>query len=187
MFDFRSFLLRAGLVLLCLSGGPAAAALPGEEWTGGPRVEDDAPTWKERLTGLPPYPDGKRYVPVPLDLAGSDLEMFIDEPALSVGEDGVVRYTVLLRSPRGSENLFHEGIRCATREWRSYAYGTSAGRWQALGETPWRLLRDQGVERYRLELYNYYLCDPAVGPRPRDDMLRRMRYGTPAGEVRGID
>lgn len=182
-----TFRLGSAFLFLWLFAGPAAATSPGEEWSGGsPSEEEDKPRWQEQRADLPAYPDARHYIQVPLDLAGSALQMFIDEPALSVGADGVVRYTLLLRSSRGSENLFYEGIRCATREWRSYAYGASAGKWQALGDTPWRVLRDQGVERYRLELYQYYLCDPAIGPRSRDDMVRRMRYGVHTGEDAGI-
>ncbi|HEY9198690.1 MAG TPA: CNP1-like family protein [Gammaproteobacteria bacterium] len=181
-------LVLAGLLLAWLACAPATAGSVLDEHTGfrDTDTEPEKDDWKERLGGLPAYPDGKHYVEVPLQLAGSDLDMFIDEPALSIGEDGVVRYTLLLRSPTGAENLFYEGIRCATREWRSYAYGTSAGEWRALGDAPWRGIRDLGVERYRLELYRYYLCHPTSGPRLREEMLRRMRYGVPADESMGI-
>ena len=178
-YHFRIF-----AALLCLSIGPVLAVQ--EEWTGGPSL-GEPDTWKEQPAQLPPYPDGKHYIEVPVDRVSANLRMFVDEPALNVGADGVVRYTLMLRSSSGTENVFYEGIRCSTQEWRSYAYGSSAGKWQALDETPWQFLRNLGVQSYRLELYRYYLCNPKVGPRSRDDMLRRMRYGVPAGEVMGID
>lgn len=146
----------------------------------------DREPWKEQGIDLPAYPDGGHYVAVPLQIAGSNLEMFVDEPTLTIGDDGVVRYVLMLRAPTGTENLFYEGIRCSTQEWRSYAYGTSVGKWQALGEAPWRMIQDRGVERYRLELYRYYLCDPKVGPRLRKEMFQRMRYGLPSNETMGI-
>jgi hypothetical protein len=170
------------LACLCLMRAPLAGAE--DEGVKFNFVEREP--WKEQGVALPAWPDGGHYVAVPLQVADSSLEMFIDEPSLSVAADGVVRYVLMLRSPAGTENLFYEGIRCATREWRSYAYGSSAGKWQALGETPWRMIHDLGVERYRLELYRYYLCDPKAGPRLRKDMLQRMRYGVPSGEIMGI-
>ena len=136
--------------------------------------------WKEQAVELPPFPDGRHYVEVPLQIAGSDLEMFVDEPSLAVGEDGVVRYALMLRSPAGTENVFYEGIRCSAREWRSYAYGDSAGAWSPVDEhRAWAPIRNLGVERYRERLYRYYLCDPAMGILPRAEMLKRMRYGLP--------
>ncbi|MBI5462095.1 MAG: CNP1-like family protein [Gammaproteobacteria bacterium] len=138
--------------------------------------------WKETLRDLPAYPDGKQYVAVSVQIAGSAMQMFVDEPSLTLGDDGIVRYVLLLRSPTGAENLFYEGMRCATQEWRSYAYGTSGGTWQALGDTPWRLIRGQGFERYREQLFRYYLCNAKVGPLPRDEMLKRMRYGAPRND-----
>ena len=139
--------------------------------------------WKEQAIELPPVPDGKQYVAVPLQIAGSNLEMFIDEPSLSIGDDGVVRYTLLLRSPTGSENLFYEGIRCSTREWRTYAFGDSQGGWSPVDENrAWAPIRNLGVERYRERLYRYYLCDPAMGTLRRAEMLKRMRYGLPTDD-----
>lgn len=156
--------------------GPLAAAFEDE----GPATQFVEPEpWKEQPVELPAYPDGKHFVAVPLQIAGSNLEMFIDEPSLAVGEDGVVRYVMLLRSPTGTENLFYEGIRCATHEWRAFAYGGSAGAWSALPDRGWAPIRNLGVERYREELYRYYLCDRSLGTLNRAEMLRRMRYGLP--------
>ena len=75
-----------------------------------------------------------------------------------LGEDGVVRYVMVLRSPRGSENTFFEGIRCSTREWRSYAFGSSDGVWKSMVDQPWAPIADLGVQRYRERLYRYYFC-----------------------------
>jgi hypothetical protein len=164
-------------VIACLAVLTPVSASAYDEWTGGPRIDAEPDPWKEQAVGLPAYPDGKHYLTVPVQIPGSNLEMFIDEPSLSVGEDGVVRYVMLLRSPSGGENLFYEGIRCMSRQWITYAYGSSAGEWSPLAERGWSPIRDLGVERYRDRLYRYYLCDPAAGIPRREEMLRRMRYG----------
>lgn len=164
-------------MLLSLGAGRAWSAMPEDEDRDFGFIEREP--WKEQpIAGLPAYPDGKHYVAVPLQQAGSDLDMFIDEPSLDIGDDGVVRYTLLLRSPRGAESLFYEGIRCATREWRSYAYGSSDSAWQPV-DAAWTPIQDLGMGRYREYLYRYYLCRPALGILPRQDMLQRMRYGVP--------
>lgn len=171
-------LIRLGLLLIGLWFCQAPLVVAEES---GPEFNFvEGPAWKEQDVSLPAYPDGQQYVEVPLQLAGSDLRMFIQEPSLAVGADGVTRYVLMLRSPSGTENLFYEGIRCAKKEWRGYAYGTSAGEWQALGDTPWQLIRDLGVERYRMTLYRYYFCDPISGPLSPRKALGRIRYGAPS-------
>lgn len=168
---------RLGHLLACLWVFLPSLSLADDEGVKFQFIEGEP--WKERIGNLPAYPDGKHYIAVPVQLAGADLEMFIDEPSLMLGDDGVVRYTLLLRSPTGTENLLYEGIRCTTKEWRSYAYGASNGDWQSLGETPWRLINGQGIERYREQLFRYYLCNVKAGPLRREEMLDRMRYGVP--------
>ena len=176
--------LGLGSLFLCLSAWLPSPGMAIEDSPPMPFVER-AP-WKEQGIELPAYPDGEHFVGVPMQVGDSNMEMFVDEPSLNIGDDGVVRYVLMLRSPTGTENLFYEGIRCSTQEWRSYAYGSSAGSWQELGETPWDVISDRGVERYRLELYRHYLCDPKVGPRLRKEIFRRMRYGLPSDESMGI-
>lgn len=149
-------------------------------------AEDEGPSiqfterepWKETPLELPAFPADQDLVEVPLQIAGSNLRMFIHEPSLTIGDDGVVRYSLLLRSPSGAENIFYEGIRCSTHEHRSYAFGMRAGGWKVLDDN-WQILHDLGVNRYRERLYRYYLCKPTVGPLPRKEMLDRMRYGVP--------
>ena len=166
-------LVRISLILIGLWLGQAAIA---EE--NGPDFNFvEGPAWKEQSVVLPAYPDGQHYVEVPLQLAGSDMQMFVDAPSLMVGEDRVTRYVLLLRSPSGAENLFYEGIRCSTQEVRSYAYGAIDGTWQSQGETPWQLIRNSA--RYRWELYRNYLCDPVSGALSPRKALDRMRYGAP--------
>ncbi|MFN2308746.1 MAG: CNP1-like family protein [Gammaproteobacteria bacterium] len=138
--------------------------------------------WQEQALVLPPYPDGTSYLAVPVRVAGSRLELFIEPTSLTVGRDGVVRYVLLLRAPSGSENLFYEGIRCSARAWRTYAYGGNAGDWRLVEDRAWAPLRDLGVDRYRERLYRYYLCDPAMGNLSRTEILRRLRHGPPGDE-----
>lgn len=135
--------------------------------------------WKEDPVKLPPYPDGQDLLPVSVQIPDSNLQLYLHEPSLTVGKDGVVRYTLVLRSANGgAENVFYEGIRCSTHELKSYAFGARDAGWQSL-QSDWGLIRDLGVERYRERLYRYYLCQPLVAPLKRAEMLRRIRYGLP--------
>ena len=156
----------------------AQAAMPDWDTADSPsrsNYAEDTP-WAEHGVGLPAYPEAGHLVKVPVQIADSNLEMFIDERSLTVGDDGVVRYVLVLRAPSGAENVFFEGLRCATHELRSYAYGTSRATWQSV-DTAWTRIQSTGMGRYREQLYQYYLCQPARGILPRQEMLQRMRYG----------
>jgi len=172
----------AVIALLLSCASVTHAAKSAWDADGPARSHDDAETpWAEQGRALPEYPDKNHLINVPIEIAGSSLDMFIDERSLSVGADGVVRYVLVLRARGGAENVFFEGIRCATRELRSYAYGTSRSAWQPV-DTAWAPLTGLGVGRYRQQLYQYYLCPPGKGILPRQEMLQRMRYGVPHDE-----
>jgi len=97
--------------------------------------ELDAKPWEARKTLLPPYPkDGALS---PLYVGGpATFSYFVDRAAVKVGDDGVVRYTLIARSASGASNVSYEGIRCGAYERRVYAYGTPAG-WSQAGNSKW--------------------------------------------------
>ncbi|WP_170286777.1 CNP1-like family protein [Thermochromatium tepidum] len=133
-----------------------------------------ATPWTEALTRLPPPPDEADLIEFRLDGPPTPFRYFIDGRNLSIGPDEVVRYTLIARPGRGTDNLSFEGIRCTPRgRYRVFAYGTDSGwmpvnqDWQALGP---------GAERYRVELWSQHFCIPrAFKPRPLNDIKRSLQ------------
>ena len=91
----------------------------------------------------------------------------LDTDSISVGGDGITRYTLLVRTPRGVDNVSYEGIRCATREWKMYATGRSDGGWSRVPEPRWRRIDEVGINAVRLTLFDDYACDRG-GSVPKD-------------------
>jgi CNP1-like family protein len=92
-----------------------------------------------------------------------------------VGKDGVVRYTLVARSPQGAESVVFEGMRCATREVRGYATGRADGGWSRR-DTPWRAITPRSVQRWHDALAAEYLCPGGTaihGAAEGVDALRR--------------
>lgn len=144
-------------------------------------IEDPAP-WKERAANLPPYPEDGDLIEIEIPSRSDSFEAFIDGENLQIGEDGVVRYTVVLRSRRGTENVMVEGIRCSTREYRSYAVGVSDGKLEPTPERPWRLIgRPTGAMSYRLAMSETYACQYNRLPFPKETIVKRF-----AGEQGGL-
>lgn len=91
-----------------------------------------------------------------------------------MGKDGVVRYTLVARSPQGAESVSFEGIRCGTGEVRRYATGRADGTWLRHG-TPWRPIEARSVQRWHNALAAEYFCPggiPIGSPAEGADALR---------------
>ena len=96
----------------------------------GPSNQDDSaftylldrkPEWTEnKVENLPPLPQASNLLAFNVS-QNTPLIFSIDKTSISVGTDGVVRYTVVVTSPAGARNVNYEGIRCDNYEWRLYA------------------------------------------------------------------
>lgn len=84
---------------------------------------------------------------------------WVDVATLSVGSDGVVRYALVIRSPRGAENRTYEGIRCATGEHRLYAVADANGEWRASRNSEWGPIRFTTYNRAQAALAQDFICD----------------------------
>jgi len=116
------------------------------------------PPWREEQTTLPRYPVQGEMLPLAVDTANRSFSFFIDPKSISVGSDQVVRYAIAIESKSGGRNIFYEGMRCSTREYKLYATGGGDKRWHPLGNPQWRPIPSGGVTRYRADLFRFYLC-----------------------------
>ena len=64
--------------------------------------------WKEAESKLPPFPRDENLVDLRLDYPGSRFSYFLDSDSLKPGDDGVVRYTLVIRSTSGASNVRSE-------------------------------------------------------------------------------
>jgi hypothetical protein len=120
---------------------------------------------------LPPYPAPKRLIEFYV-AATSDFRFFVDPASLSVA-DGVVRYTLVARSPAGAENVSFEGMRCNSAEVRIYALGRD-GAWVPTAGA-WRPIEPRAVQRWHNALLNEYFCplkDPIANAQEGIDALQ---------------
>lgn len=64
--------------------------------------------WVELATQLPPYPRIENLIPFDVSSATRNL-FFIDAASISVGDDKVMRYTVVVDAPGGARTISFEG------------------------------------------------------------------------------
>jgi hypothetical protein len=104
--------------------------------------------------------------------------LLVDTGSMSVGEDRVVRYTVVLRSGAGVDNISFEGLLCSRNQYKRYAYG-SGGAFHPLANTDWQRIRHNRQDVYRRVLEDY-LC-PLPGGDPVPQLVKRLKHRDAAG------
>ena len=87
------------------------------------------------------------------------LDFAVDGKSLSVTEEGIVRFTLVVTSAAGASNISHEGIRCSTFERKRYATGQQDGSWTPARRDVWEPIRDMGANRQHAALAKDYFCD----------------------------
>lgn len=154
----------------------ALALLPMPLLAAGFDDEYEEKTWSEIEVQLPAFPEQDKLIPFRVG-AVADTKYLIDAASLSVGADGVLRYTVIVESSAGARNISYEGMRCATSERRFYAFGQPDKTWSKAKSNQWVRIRGT-TNNHHVELFANYFC--ASGPHfisDAGDMLRVLREG----------
>ncbi len=140
--------------------------------------------WTENAVGeLPPFP--KEADLIPFDVSqNTPLSFAVDSKSLSVGSDGVVRYTVVITSPAGARNVNYEGIRCATYESRLYAgLDSDHTGWDRAVTNDWSRIQDGNLNAYRASLYQDYFCANKIPTASAKQIVTNMRYHRTASSL----
>ncbi|MCW5605336.1 MAG: hypothetical protein KIT18_12415, partial [Burkholderiales bacterium] len=93
-------------LLAALVSVPAAGQWAGWDYD----FDQEKKPWAEIVTQIPAYPKSENLLPFDAGSATSH-RFFIDAASISVGEDGVIRYTLMIRTAGGATNVSFEGIR----------------------------------------------------------------------------
>ncbi|MBT3346988.1 MAG: hypothetical protein HOM84_04455 [Thiotrichales bacterium] len=149
----------------------------GAEWWSGSSSStyyEEGPEWKESEVKLPPYPKSGDLLEFQVDNPASKHHYFIDAASISVAEDYVIRYSVVIKTSSGASNLFYDGIRCQTREYKNYAFGVN-GEFIKNESTIWGMVR--GYDFFRKALLRGIVCSNANQPRSAQEVVDHIKYG----------
>lgn len=138
--------------------------------------DEEAKPWQETEVVLPAPPTEASLQPFYVS-AASENRFFIDVSTLSVGGDGVVRYTIVIVSPEGGRNVSFEGMRCETKERRIYASGRADGSWSESRVKEWRRIQDAYGNRHHAALFLEYFCPGGVIVRDTAEAREALRLG----------
>ena len=146
-----------------------------------PQNDGQEQTGDEQKTELPAFPKDENLAKIQVDAAAS-FDFLVDLPSVSVGKDGVVRYTLVARSAGGATNITYEGIRCKGRERKLYAFGRADRTWSAARNPQWASISSISVNRAQATLYDWFFCPAQIIVRDAEEARNLLkRGGDPSG------
>lgn len=178
MIKVLRLILLACMPLVLLPAPVLASELDKVIQGSGAGAPEDEAVWKEAEVVFPAAPQAARMVSFYVSAAATN-QFFIDPAAISVGADGVVRYTLVILAPEGGRSVTYEGMRCSTRERRIYASGRLDGSWSPSRMKQWSVIQDASVNRQYVVLFYGYFCPDGIIVRSADDARHALLHGAP--------
>lgn len=133
--------------------------------------------WQEHELKIPKAFDPHDLQPFTLKGRQDRFEYAIERGTLQAGDDGVIRFLLVIRSASGAVNSSYEGLRCGHRQSKVYAYGSAAGL-SPLAKPEWQEI-PKSSNGYQAILYEDLLCNLSTGlPNPPDAILQALRSDT---------
>ena len=167
----RKVLWRLALILALMHVGPVSAQAQFEE-----DFDDTTKPWQEIAVQLPAMPNRAMLVSVYVSPTATQTFSVAPE-TVSVGSDDVVRYVLVARSDSGADNTVYEGLRCASHEHKSYAFGHADGMWTRSRRTDWIPINGSGANRQHAALAESYFCDGRMVAGQASDIVKRLKTG----------
>jgi hypothetical protein len=165
-----------------LAAGPALAQWDAWDYN----YDREITPWAEMQQQLPAYPADENLIP--LDVGAVSANRFlVDGKSVSVGTDGVVRYTLVIKAAGGASNVSFEGIRCESREQKYYAIGRSDRTWARARNPQWQFIEFRQVNAQHLTLYSEFLCRGKIMMESAEQIVQALRRGPARVQQQGTD
>jgi hypothetical protein len=158
------------LFLLMATGAAerALAAVPFDDLIGDPDKD-----WTEIPPELPAAVDNAALIGFYVSPTTS-FRFAVDGKSITLGKDGVIHYTLVGTSDEGARNVRFQGIRCATRTFKTYAYGRGDGSWTAARDPAWARIDEAESNRQLAALYKDIICKDGL-PQSLAQVIARLR------------
>ena len=138
------------------------------------KFEDDSKPWQEVQALLPAYPKEENLLSFSVSSATAN-SYAIDAASLSVGKDDVVRYAVVINSPRGARTVNYEGMRCDPSEYKIYAFGHPDNTWSKNRYAKWEPYALRSLLSYHKPLFEDYFCPDGIEVKSAAEAIRNLK------------
>ena len=163
--------LTTTLLALFANNAMAQAQSPAEE-------SDSIKPWQELAVELPAAPDTNTLLHFAIT-PNTSQSFHIDPKALTVGTDGVVRYTLVAKSSTGASSISYEGIRCQSFEKKLFAFGRADGSWSRAKRDEWQAIFKNAANRQHVTLAQDYFCRDGQLAGKATEIIDRIRNRRP--------
>lgn len=109
---------------------------------------------------------------VEFDAGPGGFRFFVDRRSISVVEPGIVRYSLVARSPSGARNVTYETLSCREAEVFVHATGRPDGKWSAVSPG-WRPI----ARPWHRALQREYFCPRGIAVASADEAVDALRQG----------
>jgi CNP1-like family len=148
--------------------------------------DEEKKGWKEIEAQIPAYPQPKNLVLLEAGSATSH-KFYVDTASISLGEDGVMRYTTVVKTGGGATNVSFEGIRCQTREKKLYALGRADGTWVRARDPKWQRVVLRDLTPHHWTLYREFFCPAPAVPTSPARAIEALKRGIGLAQSRASD
>lgn len=136
--------------------------------------DDGEKAWQEIAIQLPAAPIAENLLPFYVSATASQ-SFALDSKSLTLGTDGVIRYTLITSSAAGAKNISYEGIRCESFEKKLYAFGQPDGTWSRSRRDKWEPIVRNAANRQHATLAQDYFCQGLNIAGDAKTMLERIK------------
>ena len=173
-YSFGRVLVTTAL-LMAVHAAHAKRDLFGNEVPESTFDESQAEKWKESKTTIPSYPNDADLISVPSNDTDT-LKIYLDRKSISRAPDRVARFTLVVQSRSGARSVFYDGLRCETRQYKTYAVGTTDRAFAPVTNPQWRDIPRPEINAFRYRLYSRFICDENSSARAPDEILRLLKH-----------
>lgn len=142
-----------------------------------PDLEEAGP--KKNLgvdAALPAYPKQENLVEFYV-APGVRYQVFVDLSSLTLSEDSVIRFSTVVKTEGGANNVSYVGISCDRYARILYASGRSDGSWSETRNPAWQPIDAGWGSAYYRALVKDVLCDVGTPNGKAADMIRLLKNG----------
>lgn len=137
--------------------------------------EDEAKLWQEKpVAAFPAAPQAQNLLKFFVSATASQ-SFALDAKSVSISDDGVVHYTLVAQSASGVKNISFEGIRCASFEMKTYAFGRPDGSWSTARRDEWQTIVHNVSNRPQAALALDYFCQGKSLSGKVNEIVDKMR------------
>lgn len=172
-------LVLLALLALAASAG-AQAPKSGIDYAPQYKTDNDSKEWEE-LQNVPPpaFPTEETLQRIDVGPAATN-KYYVDLATLALGDDGIVRYVLVVNTAGGAINVSFEGMHCATRSWKHYAtgrYDTKAWTVSRAARQEWRPIENKANNPHHAVLSRSFFCPQGNPITSADDGRNALRMG----------